>query len=63
LALKLGTNGLGIDAMRDHVRLYDGDLHMRTSQERIQITALMLDDIPQLREATTGTPARELYIR
>jgi two-component system, NarL family, sensor histidine kinase FusK len=63
LALKLGTNGLDIDAMRDHVRLYDGDLHVRTPQGKIQITALMHDDIPQLREATTGAPARELYIR
>jgi glucose-6-phosphate-specific signal transduction histidine kinase len=63
LALKLGTNGLGIDAMRDHVRLYDGDLHVRTPQDKIQITTLMHDDVPQLREATTGAPARELYIR
>lgn len=63
LAAKLGTNGLGIDAMRDHVRLYDGDLHMRTPQDKVQITTLMHDDIPQLREATTGAPARELYIR
>jgi two-component system, NarL family, sensor histidine kinase FusK len=63
LAFKLGTNGLNINAMRDHVRLYDGDLHVRTMQDKIQITALMHDDRPQLREATNGAPARELYIR
>jgi two-component system, NarL family, sensor histidine kinase FusK len=63
LALKLGTNGLGIDAMRDHVRLYDGQLHLRAQEDKLRITALMHDDRPQLREATTGAPARELYIR
>jgi two-component system, NarL family, sensor histidine kinase FusK len=63
LALKLGTNGLSINAMRDHVRLYDGDLHVRRAQGKIQITALMHDAHEQLREATTGAPARELYIR
>jgi len=63
LALKLGTNGLSTEAMRDHVRLYDGNLHVRTLQDRIQITTLMHDDRPQLREATNGAPARELYIR
>jgi glucose-6-phosphate-specific signal transduction histidine kinase len=63
LALKLGTNGFGVGAMRDHVRLYDGELHARTSQEKTQITALMHDVNRQVREATTGAPARELYIR
>ncbi|RUL66068.1 hypothetical protein EKH79_05065 [Dyella dinghuensis] len=63
VALKLGTNGMGIEAMRDHVRLYDGGLHVRRMQGNIQITALMHDAYESLREATTGAPARELYIR
>lgn len=63
LALKLGANGLSIDAMRDHVRLYDGELHERKSSKKIQINALMHDANRQMREATTGAPARELYIR
>ncbi|HTC26289.1 MASE1 domain-containing protein [Dyella sp.] len=63
LALKLGTNGLGIAAMRDHVRLYEGDLHVRRIDDKIQISALVHDANEQLREATTGAPARELYIR
>jgi hypothetical protein len=63
LAIKLGTNGLGIEAMRDHVRLYDGDLHVRRIHGKVQITALVHDANEQLREATSGAPARELYIR
>ncbi len=63
LASKLGTNGFGIGAMRDHVRLYDGELHVRTQQDKIQITSLMHDANRPLRESLPASPARELYIR
>jgi two-component system, NarL family, sensor histidine kinase FusK len=61
LASKLGANGLGINAMRDHVRLYDGELHVRTAQDKLQITALMQDANRKLRESLEATPA--VYIR
>ena len=57
LASKLGANGLGISAMRDHVRLYDGELHVRTSLDKLQITALMQDADRKLRESPVATPA------
>lgn len=63
LALKLGANGLGIGAMRDHVRLYDGELHVRATDGRLQVTALMHDANRQVRESRTAPPAREIYIR
>jgi glucose-6-phosphate-specific signal transduction histidine kinase len=58
LASKLGANGLGISAMRDHVRLYDGELHVEASAQMLRITALMQDaDIKNLRESPMATPA------
>ncbi|QAU22635.1 hypothetical protein EO087_00465 [Dyella sp. M7H15-1] len=63
LALKLGANGLGVAAMRDHVRLYDGELHIRTSQDNYLMTALLHDASQQVRDSHATSPALELYIR
>jgi two-component system, NarL family, sensor histidine kinase FusK len=63
LAQKLGANGLGIAAMRDHVRLYDGELHIRTSQDKYLMTALLHDASQQVRDSQTTPPALELYFR
>jgi two-component system, NarL family, sensor histidine kinase FusK len=63
LAAKLGANGLDIHAMRDHVRLYDGELHLRTSQDACQISALIHDANLHVRESHAAPPALELYIR
>jgi two-component system, NarL family, sensor histidine kinase FusK len=57
LASKLGANGLGIGAMRDHVRLYDGELHVSASPDKLRITALMQDANRKLRESPMATPA------
>jgi two-component system, NarL family, sensor histidine kinase FusK len=57
LASKLGANGLGISAMRDHVRLYDGELHVNASPDKLRITALMQDANRKLRESPTVAPA------
>jgi hypothetical protein len=44
--------------MRDHVRLYDGELHVEASAQMLRITALMQDaDIKNLRESPMATPA------
>jgi two-component system, NarL family, sensor histidine kinase FusK len=63
LALKLGANGLSMAAMRDHVRLYDGELHVRTSPDQSQITALIHDASQQVRDSHVTSPALELYFR
>ncbi|GLQ45645.1 hypothetical protein GCM10007862_06960 [Dyella lipolytica] len=62
LASKLGANGLDTDAMRDHVRLYDGELHVRTRDDKLQITALIHDANQQVRESHGAPPALKLYI-
>jgi two-component system, NarL family, sensor histidine kinase FusK len=63
LAFKLGTMGLGIAAMRDHVRLYDGELHIRTIQGKYQVTALLHDASQPAKDDSHAAPALELYIR
>ncbi len=62
LAMKLGANGLSISAMRDHVRLYDGELHVRMLKDKFQITALIHDTNQQMRESQNASPALALYI-
>jgi two-component system, NarL family, sensor histidine kinase FusK len=62
LAMKLGANGLSINAMRDHVRLYDGELHVRMLKDKFQITALIHDANQQMRESQNASPALALYI-
>jgi len=62
LATKLGADGLDVDAMRDRVRLYSGELHVRSAQDKLEITALLQDMNKQVREHETA-PARALYIR
>jgi two-component system, NarL family, sensor histidine kinase FusK len=63
LALKLGANGLNIAAMRDHARLYTGELHVRTLPSASQITALLHDASQQVRDSRKASPALELFIR
>lgn len=40
---KLGAHGLSITAMRDQARLYDGEMHVKSSKNRVQLTALFHD--------------------
>ena len=63
LALKLGATGLGIAAMRDHVRLYDGELHVRTTQYKYQATALIHNASQRVKDVHSSSPSLELYIR
>jgi hypothetical protein len=43
LATKLGAMGLDMAELRDHVRLFDGELHHRTGHERMRVTMLLHD--------------------
>ncbi|WP_233842896.1 MASE1 domain-containing protein [Dyella sp. 2HG41-7] len=64
LAAKLGANGLGLVAMRDFVRLYNGDLHSATENNQLRITALVHDVSQRAQGAFDKSPEpRELYIR
>jgi two-component system, NarL family, sensor histidine kinase FusK len=62
LAAKLGTTGLDVAAMRDLVRLYDGELHTRRSPSKLLITALIHNSTHEVRESQNATPALELYL-
>lgn len=50
LGSKLGASALDVPAMRDNVSIFDGALHLRTSKDRLRITAL-LHDASQEQEA------------
>lgn len=64
LAAKLGANSLGVIAMRDYARLYNGELHTFTKPDAFRITALMHDVSQRVQEPLSAPPAAlELYIR
>ncbi|GLQ93540.1 MASE1 domain-containing protein [Dyella acidisoli] len=64
LAAKLGANSLGVVALRDYARLYDGELHTLTKSDAFRITALMHDIGQRTQEPLAASPASlELYIR
>jgi two-component system, NarL family, sensor histidine kinase FusK len=63
LATKLGATGLGIAAMRDHVRLYRGGVHVRKAPGKYQITALIHDTSHATEDASTTSSLLELCIR
>ncbi|GLQ48785.1 MASE1 domain-containing protein [Dyella flava] len=62
LASKLGVLGLDIQAMKDHVHLYGGELHIRRSAGKVQITALLHNAAQQVRGAQHAPPVLELYL-
>jgi len=43
LSDKLGAHGFDLDKLRDHARLFDGEMHHRVDSERVRITLLMHD--------------------
>ena len=64
LAAKLGANNLGVMAMRDYARLYNGELHTLTEPDKFRITALMHDVSQDVQHADDVRPGSlELYIR
>ncbi|MFC3653729.1 MASE1 domain-containing protein [Dyella humi] len=64
LAAKLGANSLGVMAMRDYARLYNGELHTLTQTNVFRVTALMHDVSQRVPESLATSPASlELYIR
>jgi len=62
LARKLGAHGLDVEAMRDFVRIYGGELHVRTTPEHVRITAL-LNDVEMGRQHIDPTAPKKLFLR
>lgn len=44
LTMKLGASGLDLIALRDQVRLFNGEMHVQTTENKIRITALLADE-------------------
>ncbi|RDS81818.1 hypothetical protein [Dyella psychrodurans] len=51
LGSKLGAHGLDLDGLHNHVQLFDGQLHQRTSAMGVRISCLLVDE-PTQRAAT-----------
>ena len=64
LASKLGASMLDVPEMRDHVRIFDGQLHLRMPAERLQITALLQDAIQEeQRPVADLAPPLRLWVK
>jgi glucose-6-phosphate-specific signal transduction histidine kinase len=64
LASKLGASMLDIPEMRDHVRIFDGMLHMRMPADRLQITTLLHDAMQEeQRPLSDLAPPLRLWVK
>lgn len=63
LAAKLGAMGLGADELRDHVRLFDGDLHHSAGSERMRITMLLHDPAKGRQRHERASAKVRLWVR
>ncbi|MBE1159527.1 MASE1 domain-containing protein [Dyella acidiphila] len=59
LPAKLGASALNVQELRDHVGIFDGVLHTQVSRDRLRMTALLHDAVPEvLKEAAAAAPMR-----
>ena len=64
LAAKLGASMLDIPEMRDHVRIFDGLLHIRMPADRLQLTAFLHDVAhEEQREMPRLAPPVRLWVK
>lgn len=62
VAHKLGATGLSLLELRDHVRLFNGGLHVRTTHEALRITALLQDVSEKEREPFPAPAPLRLWV-
>ena len=62
LAARFGANGLGLASMRDHVHLYEGELHVKSTHEKLRITFLLRDVRKRERERSTAPAQTQLWV-
>jgi glucose-6-phosphate-specific signal transduction histidine kinase len=62
LASKLGACGLELDALRNHVRLFDGELHERITAKGVQLTYLLIDTAKRERQSGDISTAVQLWV-
>ena len=64
LAAKLGTSTLDVPEMRDHVRIFDGLLHVRMPANRLRLTALLHDVVQEEQgEIARLAPPLRLWVK
>jgi two-component system, NarL family, sensor histidine kinase FusK len=63
LASKLGANGMGVEALRDHARIYSGELHVKTSPARLRMTVLLHDVETEKRGLLEAPAPQRLWVR
>jgi hypothetical protein len=62
LATRFGAVGLDLASMRDHVRLYGGELHVKTIHDKLRITFLLQDVRKKERERSTVPAHTQLWV-
>jgi glucose-6-phosphate-specific signal transduction histidine kinase len=62
LATRFGAVGLDLASMRDHVRLYGGELHVKTIHDKLRITFLLQDVRKKERERSTAPAQTQLWV-
>jgi glucose-6-phosphate-specific signal transduction histidine kinase len=62
LAGRLGANGLGLASMRDYARLYEGELHVKTTRDKLRITYLLHDARKREREHSIAPAHTQLWV-
>jgi signal transduction histidine kinase len=63
LASKLGAIGLDLVSMRDHARIFGGELHVRSDEQKLRITCLLHDAFQKERERLTAPVSLRLWVR
>lgn len=62
LSSKLGASALDVAELRDHVRIFDGALHVRTLKDRLGITALLHDASQEVRRPVSASAPLRLWV-
>jgi len=62
LATRFGAIGLDLASMRDHVRLYEGELHVKTPPDKLRITFLLQDVRKKERERSIAPAQTRLWV-
>lgn len=63
LAIKLGTQGLGLDSMRSYTHLFDGGMHVKAASDSLKITALLHDVNKEKATQQNDSAPLAMYLR
>jgi two-component system, NarL family, sensor histidine kinase FusK len=63
LASKLGASGMSVEVLRDHARIYNGELHVKNSPARLRMTVLLHDVETEKRGLVAAPAPQRLWVR